>query len=53
MKTYSFEVFDRRDQYGMGMPSLQFTATSWKEAYETTLEALGARLECAGEESHE
>jgi len=55
MKTYTFEVFDKRDHYGMGMPALTFTATSWREAFETALESLGARMECAGEEviSHE
>jgi len=54
VKTYRFEVFDKRDQYGQGMPALTFTATSWREAFETVLEQFDARLECAGkEEDHE
>ena len=50
MKTYRFEVFDKRDQYGQGMPALTFTATSWLEAFETVLEQFDAHLSCAGEE---
>jgi hypothetical protein len=45
MKSYQFEVFDAKDQYGMSMPALSFEATSWREAYETALEALGARIQ--------
>lgn len=45
MRSYNFEVFDAKDQYGAGMPALSFEATSWREAYETALEALGARIQ--------
>jgi hypothetical protein len=41
LKTYLVEVFDSKDQYGGGMPCLQFEATCKQEAYETILENLG------------
>ena len=38
------EVFDKKDQYGGGMPCLQFEATCRQEAYETILESLGINI---------
>ena len=35
------EVFDLKDQYGGGMPGLQFEAQSEREAFEVALESLG------------
>lgn len=44
LKTYLVEVFDNRDQYGGGMPCLQFEATCRREAYETIFECLGINI---------
>lgn len=44
MKTYLVEVFDKKDQYGGGMPCLQFEATCRQEAYETIFEILGMNI---------
>ncbi len=44
MKTYLVEVFDKKDQYGCGMPCLQFEATCRQEAYETIFESLGINI---------
>ena len=44
MKTYLVEVFDNRDQYGGGMPCLQFEATCRREAYETIFESMGINI---------
>jgi hypothetical protein len=44
LKTYLVEVFDNRDQYGGGMPCLQFEATSRREAYETIFESMGMNI---------
>lgn len=38
------EVFDLKDQYGGGMPCLQFEAQSEREAFEVALESLGVCL---------
>lgn len=45
MKTYSIEVFDKRDAYGFGMPVLQLEATGMIEAYEAIMESLGFIIE--------
>jgi hypothetical protein len=44
LKTYLVEVFDKKDQYGGGMPCLQFEATCRQEAYETIFESLGINI---------
>jgi hypothetical protein len=44
LKTYLVEVFDNRDQYGGGMPCLQFEATCRQEAYETIFESMGINI---------
>jgi len=41
LRTYQVEVFDLKDQYGGGMPCLQFEAQSEREAFEVALESLG------------
>lgn len=38
------EVFDLKDQYGGGMPCIQFEAQSEREAFEVALESLGVCL---------
>lgn len=44
MKTYLVEVFDNKDQYGGGMPCLQFEAQSEREAFEVAMESLGVYM---------
>jgi len=44
LKTYLVEVFDKKDQYGGGMPVLQFEATCEKEAHQIIMESFGVYM---------